>query len=192
MLLESIGEIILERGLKAMTMDLVANRLGMSKRTLYEIFDNKSHMTDTVLEYMHCKHVEAMREAFETSPNILEAWIKVMQIHRDMIQNVSVNFFRDMDTYYKEVRGRYRSREDNRNREMVKMCHLGVEQGLFRSDVNYEIITRIFEIQLESLKRMEELFPADITATEVYDTISFSFLRSIVTPKGMELLEKLI
>lgn len=190
-LLDAIGPIIMEHGLKATTMDLVAARLGISKRTLYEIFDSKSQMTDEVLERLHCIHVKALREAFESSPTILEAWVKVLFVHRDVISNISANFFRDMDTHYKEVRGRYKYREDIRLREFEKMCQLGVEQGVFRPDVNYHILARVFEIQLESLKRMEEHFQADITPVEVYDTITLGFIRSIVTPEGLKTLETL-
>ncbi|MDE6446771.1 MAG: TetR/AcrR family transcriptional regulator, partial [Muribaculaceae bacterium] len=49
-LLAAIYPIIREHGLKGATMDMVARRLGMSKRTLYEIFQNKSAMIIEVLE----------------------------------------------------------------------------------------------------------------------------------------------
>lgn len=190
-LLKSIAPIIMERGLKAMTMDFVAARLGMSKRTLYEIFGSKNHMAEEVMEYMHRANIEIMKHLFDSSPTVLEAWIRIIEAHRDMIERINVSLFRDMDTYYKDMKGNYCRRVDDRNRELVKVCLRGVEQGVFRPDVNYSIQTRIFEIQMESLKRMEELFPPDITVAEVYDAICVGFLRSIVTPEGMRLLDSL-
>lgn len=44
-LIEKISAILNEKGLKATTMDLVAQRLQMSKRTLYEIFENLNSAT---------------------------------------------------------------------------------------------------------------------------------------------------
>ena len=50
----------------------------------------------------------------------------------------------------------------------------------------------MMSIQMESLKRMEELFPPDITLLEVYDSICISFLRGISSPKGLEILDGLL
>lgn len=191
-LLEAIAPIIKERGLKATTMDLVASRLGMSKRTLYEIFESKNEMAGEVLENLHLYHINNMRKLFETSPNVLEAWVKLIRFHGSMMRGISADFFRDMDHHFKEVRGHYRQLEDERRKEMENLFERGVDEGVFRPDLNFKIQGRIFEIQMESLKRMEQLFPKDISPAEVYNNICIGFLRSIVTPKGLEMLESLI
>ena len=48
---------------------------------------------------------------------------------------------------------------------------------------------RMMKVQMESVKRMEELFPPDITLLQIYDSISLGFLRSIASPAGMKLLD---
>ncbi|MDE5807821.1 MAG: hypothetical protein K2H76_06855, partial [Muribaculaceae bacterium] len=65
----------------------------------------------------------------------------------------------------------------------------GIEQGVFRKDVNYPITLHLMRIQMESLKRMEEAFPPGITISDAFDYISTGFLRSIATPKGMEIID---
>lgn len=67
----------------------------------------------------------------------------------------------------------------------------GVEEGVFRPNIDYRIIIRLFMIQMESLKRMEENFPPDVTLLEAYETASTALLRSIATPKGLEILEEI-
>lgn len=66
----------------------------------------------------------------------------------------------------------------------------GARQGFFRKDVNFALQYRLLWIQMESLKRMEEFFPPDISLLEAYDSICISFLRAISTSKGLEILEK--
>lgn len=73
---------------------------------------------------------------------------------------------------------------------MLKSIEEGLKQGVFRTDVNYPIILRMFRIQMESLKRMEEFLPSDVTLSEAFDTVSMSFLRSIASQKGTVILEK--
>ncbi len=72
---------------------------------------------------------------------------------------------------------------------MMYAINLGVEQGVFRQDVNYPITLRMMSIQMESLKRMEEFFPPDVKLQDALDTIIVGFLRSIASPKGMEILD---
>lgn len=49
----------------------------------------------------------------------------------------------------------------------------------------------MFRIQMESLKRMEEFLPQDVTLNEAFDTISISFLRSIASQEGAKILERI-
>ena len=39
-------------GIRAVTMDMLANRLGISKRTIYEIFTDKDELLKGVLMWM--------------------------------------------------------------------------------------------------------------------------------------------
>ncbi len=68
---------------------------------------------------------------------------------------------------------------------------MGIKEGVFRKDANYNVILSLLRVQMESLKRMEEFFPPDITIVEAYNWISLGFLRSIATPKGMMTLDRL-
>ena len=74
-------------------------------------------------------------------------------------------------------------------RYMMQIFRIGVEQGVFRGDINFSILLRMMEIQAESLKRMENLFPPDITLLEIYDTLTLGFLRSIASRQGHDLLD---
>ena len=44
---------------------------------------------------------------------------------------------------------------------------------------------------MESLKRMEEFLPKDVTLSEAFNTVSIAFLRSIATEQGLKVLEEI-
>lgn len=188
-LLEAIFPIITANGLKATTMDGVAASLSMSKRTLYEIFGSKSEMLSAVIHYFHERHKKVVERIFLTSNSVMEAIYRALLINKKAMREFSVEFFRDMDSYYKELRGLYESESNCWNEKMMYAINLGVEQGVFRQDVNYPITLRMMSIQMESLKRMEEFFPPDVKLQDALDTIIVGFLRSIASPKGMEILD---
>lgn len=190
-LLESIKELMIEKGLKSLTMDSVAASLGMSKRTLYEIFESKQHMFQEVLAYQHELHIRSCMEIFKTSENTMEAMLQIFIRQRNLMAKVNPSFFRDMDHAFSDIKDVYENAEEERHRKFLEMFTLGVSDGVFRKDVNYTVTSKIFKIQMESLKRMEELFPQELTLLDVYDNIIIGLLRSVATPKGMEILDRL-
>lgn len=190
-LLDGITKLMIDKGLKSLTMDSVAASLGMSKRTLYEIFDSKQHMFQEVLKYEHDSHIRNCAEIFRTSDNTMEAMLRIYINQRNIMAKVNPSFFRDMDHAFSEIRDLYEHTEDDRHRKFIEIFNLGVSEGVFRKDVNYTATSKIFKIQMESLKRMEELFPPELTLLDVYDSIIIGLLRSVATPKGTEILDKL-
>ncbi len=190
-LCDGIFEILAEKGLSQTTMDYLAKKLTISKRTLYEIFGSKDDMIKAILERMEKLHSKQMEEIMKKSSNVMEALAEILLYHQKAMEKLSAKFFRDMDIRYHHLRCEY----DNNSRKwrniVWQAIKLGVRQGVLREDVNYSITLPLFHVQMESLKRMEEFFPPEITLMEAYRTIALGTLRSIATEKGMQTLEKL-
>lgn len=64
---------LIDKGLKGLTMDLLASELSMSKRTLYELFDSKHNLISVTLDYMFGIIRRMSREIFQASPDIITA-----------------------------------------------------------------------------------------------------------------------
>lgn len=189
-IIEFFTKELMKNGLKATTMDSVANGLQMSKRTLYEIFGNKEEMFLEAHKYFHKKMADKLSEIFNSSSNVMEGIIRCFLYNRDLISNLSPEFMHDIEEYSNhECFGNHlKSRKHHEN--LFEVLQKGVEQGYFRDDVNLMVQCRMFNIQLEALKRTEELFPEDISLLEVIDSIIIGFLRGISSTKGLEELEK--
>ncbi|MDE6010091.1 MAG: TetR/AcrR family transcriptional regulator [Muribaculaceae bacterium] len=188
-LLQAISPIIVERGLKSTTMDLVARRLGMSKRTLYEIFDNKPAMIREVLRYHAECSIRQMRNIINNSPNVMIALLRIFDFHRKEMEGMNVSFFKDMDRLYPEFRDEYEKRHEEHRNYLNELYRKGIKEGVFRPDVNFYILSRFMQIHSESLKRMEELFPPEITLAEIYGTMTEGFLRAIASREGHDILD---
>lgn len=189
-LLSRIVPILLKNGLKSTTMDSVAAALGMSKRTLYERFGSKSNMIKEVLGQLERENKEKVTKIFAEADNVMEGMIQVFRYNRDLIGSTNVDFYRDMDRLYKEEREVFDKSRESNHEKMMLIYQRGIDQGMFRSDTDFEVQSRIIRLQMEALKRVEELFPADITLQRVFDGIMVGFLRSIASEKGMKILDK--
>ena len=84
----AIFAIVIRKGPKATTMDYVAQRLGMSKRTLYEIFGSKDEMLSEVIVDNRTRHGAKIREIMEKTTNMMEATLNNVMI--DAAQKVIV------------------------------------------------------------------------------------------------------
>lgn len=190
-LLQSILKILLQIGIRETTMSSIASELGMSKRTLYELFGSKNEMVLATLDYHHALFGMRSREIIRTSPDMMSAMTQIYGIQRDFLCKANVKFLQDMHSLYPEIHKRYEGYLESRMVSWEEMYMKGVDQGVFRPGVNLRTLTRLLHIQMEALKRMEENFPPDVSLMEVYDTICNSFLHSIASHKGMDMLEKL-
>lgn len=191
-LLCSILDILMANGIKATTMDAIASKLQMSKRTLYEIFTSKNQMVEETLRAFHSKMILTDRKILKEARNIMEAMLKWFIHHRDIISNINVDFFRDLDSRFAEAKKMSKDTERKHIQNFVEVISQGVKEGYFRDDINYMVQCRLVIIQMESLKRMEEFFPKDISIMDAYDTICVSFLRAISSPLGLATLEELL
>lgn len=183
-------ELLHEKGFKATTMDDVAKKLRMSKRTLYEIFPSKNDLIVQTLEYNVVQNQKKYMELIATSPNLIEGLVKVFRLHRDELSKINIDFFKDLDRLYPSLRENYKMKREKRIDEFRQMFQLGVEQEVFLPDLNYDVLARVLLLQMESIKRMEDFYPKEHSLLEIFDTITTSLLRSVTSPKGREILDK--
>lgn len=181
----------MKKGAKNMTMDSVAKSLSISKRTLYEIFGSKEQLICEALSLIHVNYRKRLLYLTRDAENMMEHMVIVLRIHQEAMREFGIDFFKDMDESYSQLRPYFEKNVKRSMEDMMQVFNTGIEQGVFRPNINYRIIIRLFMIQMESLKRMEENFPPDVTLLEAYETVSTALLRSIATPEGLRILEEI-
>lgn len=191
-IMECFIKALMKNGLKATTMDSLAANLQMSKRTLYEIFGNKEELFIEAQKYFHKKNAEKLYEIFSSSENIMEAIIKCILYNRDLMSNLNTEFIRDIHQANEKQDLFPKSQKQHHYNDLIEVLQRGVAEGFFRKDLNLTVQCRILSIQMEALKRTEEIFPEDISLLEIYDNVNIGFLRAISTKKGLDELEKFI
>jgi AcrR family transcriptional regulator len=178
-----------ERGLKSLTMDSVASELSMSKRTLYQIFESKNQFIAEVIDRFLDNHRRECTECFNAAPDTMQALADIFHLHSNHVSGVSIQFFRDMDKLYPDIGAYYRQKHDADMEHWEYVFNKGVSEGVFRTDVNYKVLLRMMEVQMQALKRTEGMFMEEFSIQEIFHTVTISFLRGIATPKGSRILD---
>ena len=189
-ILEAIMQALMQNGLKGTTMDSISGLLQMSKRTLYEIFGSKEEMFREAHIYFHKKFSERIVKIFEEASNVMEGIINCFLFNRDVMSNVSAEFIRDLEKFASSDHLISESQRQHHNQHFYDVLQKGAQQGYFREDVNLYVQCRMLTIQMEALKRTQELFSEEISLLEVYDSIIIGFLRGISSEKGLKEIEQ--
>ena len=89
-------------GIRAVTMDMLASQMGISKRTIYETFHDKDEILQEVLVLMKTRQVALISKILKDSGNVIEAIFKIIDHMMDHFRNMSPAFQMDIKRYHNE------------------------------------------------------------------------------------------
>lgn len=182
-------ELFTQNGIKSVTMDDIAAILGISKRTLYEIFADKEALLEECIQWGQAENEEFVKSLLGTSQNVLEVLLKSYQRSIEKFHTTNKRFFEDLKKYPKAYMLMSR-RQDKDVEKTVEFFREGVKQGFFRDDINFYIMNRLVREQLDVLMNTD--ICEEYSFVEVYETIMFTYLRGISTERGAKVLEEFI
>lgn len=188
-IVETAFEAFTAHGIKSITMDDIANSLGISKRTLYEVFSDKESLLEECILKEQKEGDDVIKEVLATSKNVLEVLLKCYQRSIEKFHITNKKFFEDIKKYPKayELLTRHR---DHDSEETIRFFKTGVDQGIFRDDVNFSIVNLLVREQVDVLMNTD--ICKKYSFLEVYESIMFTYLRGISTEKGARELETFI
>lgn len=182
-------EAFTSNGIKCITMDDIATRLGISKRTLYEVFADKESLLRECILKVQTDRDRYSQKIYEQSHNVLEVILAVFQKSIEVFHQTNKRFFEDIKKYPKI----YEMMKDRRKSDSEKTMSFfmsGVEQGIFRKDVNFAIVNLLVREQFDVLMNTD--ICNEYPFIEVYESIMFTYIRGISTEKGARVLEDFI
>ncbi len=182
-----------ERGCKSVTMDDIATESGISKRTLYEQFDDKSALLRDCTAMMGERYGAQIERIRQNSGNVLEFFFNVHRYQTDFRMKMYDNFFSDMEKYYPEVFEGVVSKINTHNYEKNRGLILqGQSQGIFNTFVDVDILTALMTDIVNVIKESKLVGQYEISRRELLEDTMFIFLRGVSTPKGIEMIDEYV
>jgi TetR/AcrR family transcriptional regulator, cholesterol catabolism regulator len=189
-ILEEAAVMFRTYGIRTVTMDMLANQLGISKRTIYEIFKDKDEIIEAVLKWMTVRQRELMEKVLKESGNVIEAIFKILDLMMEHFQKMSPAFQMDMKRLHNDVMNKMEGAKDIpyiRNNSLL--IERGISEGVFREDIDVQIINKCM-LEVVKMTNDRELFPPDSFPNEdVIRNVYINYLRGISTSKGLELID---
>jgi TetR/AcrR family transcriptional regulator, cholesterol catabolism regulator len=190
-ILKQVGKLYHRYGIKSVTMDDVASHLCISKKTLYEYFEDKKDLVTQVLRSEHELHFNEFDDIRKRNLNAIEELFVIYKNIKRMIQDHNPSMDYDIRKYYPDLYMKIReTRRKTMFNIMLRNMVKGKEEGLYRDNLNTEVISRLHLLRIENLVE-NDLFSADeLNSFEIFHEIFVYHLNGIMSNKGRDFFEK--
>lgn len=192
-ILDTAGEMFISLGFKSVTMDDIANEIGISKKTIYTHYKNKTQLVDEVTSHLFETICDGIDTICEASNNPIEELYDIKMFVMHHLKNEKTSPQHQLKKYYPNIFNSLRLKQFEKMHDSVKVSlQKGVDTGVFRASIDVDFISRMYFNGMTGIKD-NTIFPATLFSME-YLTESYLeyHLRAIVTNKGLEILNNFI
>lgn len=123
-------------GIRQVRMDDISNNLRISKRTLYEIYDNKEVLLLGVLQHNNEKEHQSMQNFDKSGANVISIILEIYRLRMKELSRMSPLFFEDIRKYPRLLS--YIDKQHQQHDIDAKaFMRRGVEEGYFLPNIKY-------------------------------------------------------
>ena len=188
-ILSTAAMLFTQRGVRAVKMDDISNHLSISKRTLYEIYENKEDLLFECVKIKYKESEQQLHDAVSDAKNVMDILVNIFWVKIEALRNTHPSFYSEMNRYPKIVEFLDKQNE-SRRQEQVDFIRRGVSEGFFRNDVNYDLIITLFDVSNRYV--YNNYSTINCTMEQVFYNLIFVFLRGFCTTEGIRVLDEFL
>lgn len=186
-------ELFITLGFKSVTMDDIAKELGISKKTIYTHFRNKTELVKEVTVNLFGVISCGIDEIRAEDKNPIEELYEIKKLVMIHLKDEKSSPQYQLQKYYPDIHDTLKALHF----EKMYTCTLsnvqrGIAQGLYRDNLDMEFVARIYFIGVNGIKD-DTLFPIQkFPKATLFEEYLEYHLRGIVTKEGLQTLNKFI
>lgn len=191
-ILDAAAKHYIKYGVKNITMDDLANVLGMSKKTLYEHFANKDELVHETLIYDLNSHKDHCNKICNEIGNPIDELFEIVKFSTAKLSEMNPTCLMDLKKFYPKSWNEFESFKNEFIYE--KMCEnisKGINLKLYRADIKVNAVSVLYILGLDAILEDSILrFKYNLNIPELlFEKIQYH-IRAISTVKGVNYLEK--
>jgi len=192
-ILNKANDLFLTFGFKSVTMDDIAEKMAISKKTIYAHFKTKNDLVRAcVLDVFNSISI-GIDQICAIGNNPIDELFEIKDFVLNHLKSEQSSPLFQLKKYYPKFFYELQKKQFDVMSECVKEnLNKGIEAKLFRKDLDIDFITRIYFSGITMIKDIE-VFPKGITNMQELQTQYLDYhIRAIATEKGLKTLEKII
>lgn len=190
-ILSAAIELFRQYGFKTITMDDIARRAGISKKTLYQHFANKNEVVSETVTWYKGKISGQCCSIMKESENAIEAMVRIMGTFDQINRQMNPLAMLELERYFPEAYRQFKDKlVETDVRNIMQNMQQGIEEGLYRPEIDPEFMAR-YRMEMSLLMYQPNLMINDrFDLITVGREVSELFLYGIMTAKGEKLYRK--
>ena len=192
-ILKKASELFIKYGFKNVTMDEIANDLGISKKTIYVYYENKSYLVEAVVRYLFNEIVIIIDEIKSLNLNPIEESYKTYNSVSQLLKDEKISIEYQLKKYFPEVYERINDvKYEILQNTITNNLNRGINEGVYRPTIEVNFISKYFLTTVSSIKNYDYFEIDEIEIIPAMKQVLELYFRSIVTEKGLKYLEQII
>lgn len=181
----------LRYGVKSITMDDISRTLGVSKKTIYQYYEDKDALVCAAITNFTDLQKDIFVRMRDESKNALEELMKCSDFMKSSVCNINPALLYDVKKYHPKAWALYLDyRREVLEKSIEDTLIRGMADGYFRSNIETRILSRL-RIETAEMAFNSEVFPlSEFETPKVHMEFFEHFAYGICTLKGHKLLNK--
>ncbi len=188
---EKAHSLFMQYGFRSVSMDDIANNMGISKKTIYQYYADKDELVEAVIESEFEKNQGICEYDKSNSKNAIHEIFMAMDMMMEMFSSMNPSLIFDMQKYHPKAFIKFHA---YKNEYLYNLTHdnieRGISEGLYREELNVAILSRF------RVETMMMSFNLDFNSklknsmAEIEEEIITHFLFGLVNIKGYKMVLK--
>lgn len=184
-------ELFMRYGIRSVSMDEVANNLGISKKTIYQFYADKDALVEDVIDIeVKANQCECILHK-QKSENAIQEIFMAVDMMLEVVSKINPTVLFDLEKYHPKAFKKHNEFKNNFLYTIIKEnLDWGKAEGLYREELKTDILAR-FRLASIFLVFNPEFFPlGKHSLPGVITEITDNFLNGLVSAKGLKLIQK--
>ena len=189
-ILNKARELMFQTGVKHVTMDDLANQLGISKKTIYQYFKDKDALVGSVVEFELANHALLCNQSMQAADNAVHEIFLLMTVIQEMFNRMNPLALFEIEKYYPLAFEKIKNHKDDYIFSMISAnLEKGIAEGLYRKDVDVTILSR-YRLETSLIPFNIHVFhPSKFDMLKVNLQIIEHFVYGVATLDGHKLMD---
>ncbi len=187
-IIDQAGELFVKHGIKRISMDEIASKLGISKRTIYQNFKDKEDLLLQYIQHLELMQSEYVKDLSKNEKTVVHVFLRTIEMHKEF-DFFNVRFLDDVNKYYPKAK---KELADQQSRGVVfikQFLEEGMMQGVIRKDLNIEVVSFLLQDSNRRFIDASRISNKPFTNWEMFFTSMINFIRGISTAAGIEIVD---
>jgi AcrR family transcriptional regulator len=186
---EKARELFFCYGLKSVSMEDIAKQSGISKRTIYEFFDDKHAIVHAVVDQLIGSHQELLKKVQLTVHDAIDEVLRQDASFSMVCKGVRPAFFYELENFFPDIWEEMEQYKLKIYKAIADNLRKGQAEGLYRDDIDRKLVSDLRLHQLMNVMKPGLLTSFDLSVEQLATQYTILYLHSIITEKGKRLFD---